>query len=99
MPSKKNPAAVGMTEMPSIPKEPIEQLTGGATPMTADQITATTMALIVRALDAELSRHLVYPPDSTAPRRPQTSVTASLPRPCWSIPCARPNVKANCASA
>lgn len=41
MPSKKKPAAAGMTALPSIPKELIEQLTGGATPMTADQINAT----------------------------------------------------------
>mgnify|MGYP001250055929 CR=1 FL=1 len=34
MPSKKKPAAAGMTALPSIPKELIEQLTGGATPMT-----------------------------------------------------------------
>jgi transposase-like protein len=71
MPSKKKPAAVGMTALPSIPKELIEQLTGGATPMTADQINATTMALkkalIERALGAELSHHLGYAPGSTRP--------------------------------
>ncbi len=53
------------------PKELIEQLTGGATPMTADQINATTMALkkalIERALGAELSHHLGYPPGSARP--------------------------------
>ena len=71
MPSKKKPAAAGMTALPSIPKELIEQLTGGATPMTADQINATTMALkkalIERALGAELSHHLGYPPGSARP--------------------------------
>jgi putative transposase len=71
MPSKKKPAAVGMTALPSIPKELIEHLTGGATPMTADQINATTMALkkalIERALGAELSHHLGYPPGSARP--------------------------------
>ena len=71
MPSKKKPAAAGMTALPSIPKELIEQLTGGATPMTADQINATTMALkkalIERALGAELSHHLGYPPGSVRP--------------------------------
>ena len=71
MPSKKKPAAAGMTALPSIPKELIEQLTGGATPMTADQINATTMALkkalIERALGAELSHHLGYALGSTRP--------------------------------
>ena len=71
MPSKKKPAAAGMAALPSIPKELIEQLTGGVTPMTADQINATTMALkkalIERALGAELSHHLGYPPGSARP--------------------------------
>ena len=71
MPSKKKPATAGMTALPSIPKELIEQLTGGSTPMTADQINATTMALkkalIERALGAELSHHLGYPPGSARP--------------------------------
>ena len=71
MPSKKKPAAAGMAALPSIPKELIEQLIGGATPMTADQINATTMALkkalIERALGAELSHHLGYPPGSARP--------------------------------
>ena len=44
MPSKKKPATAGMAALPSVPKELIEQLVGGATPMTADQINATTMA-------------------------------------------------------
>ena len=71
MPSKKKPAGAGMTELPSIPKELIEQLTGGATPMTVEQINATTMALkkalIERALGAELSHHLGYPPGTAKP--------------------------------
>ena len=71
MPSTKKPAAAGMTALPSIPNELIEQLTGGATPMTADQINATTMALkkalIERALGAEMSHHLGYPPGSARP--------------------------------
>ncbi|MFN7088919.1 MAG: IS256 family transposase, partial [Candidatus Paceibacteria bacterium] len=45
MPSKKKPAAAGTAALPSIPHELIEQLTGGTTPMTAEQINATTMAL------------------------------------------------------
>ncbi|MGE5451414.1 MAG: IS256 family transposase [Acidobacteriota bacterium] len=71
MPSKKKPAAAGVTALPSIPKELIEQLTGGATPMTAEQINATTMALkkalIERALGAELSHHLGYAPGTARP--------------------------------
>lgn len=71
MPSKKKPAGAGMTALPSIPKELIEQLTGGATPMTAEQINAATMALkkalIERALGAELSHHLGYPPGTAKP--------------------------------
>jgi putative transposase len=71
MPIKKKPAAAGMTALPSIPKELIEQLTGGTTPMTAEQINATTMALkkalIERALGAELSHHLGYPPGTARP--------------------------------
>ena len=72
MPSKKKPAAAGMTALPSIAKELIEQLTGGVTPMTADPINATTMALkkalIERALGAELSHHLGYAPGSARPQ-------------------------------
>ena len=71
MPSKKKPAGAGMTALPSIPKELIEQLTGGTTPMTAEQINAATMALkkalIERALGAELSHHLGYPPGTARP--------------------------------
>lgn len=71
MPSKKKPAAADMAALPSIPHELIEQLAGGTTPMTAEQINATTMALkkalIERALGAELSYHLGYPPGSARP--------------------------------
>lgn len=71
MPSKKKPAAAGITALPPIPKELIEQLTGGVTPMTAEQINATTMALkkalIERALGAELSHHLGYPAGAARP--------------------------------
>ena len=71
MPSKKKPAGAGVTALPSIPKELIEQLTGGTTPMTAEQINAATMALkkalIERALGAELSHHLGYPPGTAKP--------------------------------
>jgi transposase-like protein len=71
MPSKKKPAGAGMTALPSIPKDLIEQLAAGGTPMTAEQINATTMALkkalIERALGAELSHHLGYPPGAVKP--------------------------------
>ncbi|TDR38435.1 mutator family transposase [Tahibacter aquaticus] len=71
MPRKKKPASAGMTELPSIPKELIEQLAGSGLPMTAEQINATTMALkkalIERALGAELSHHLGYPPGTAKP--------------------------------
>lgn len=71
MPSKKKSATAGMTALPSIPKDLIEQLTGGATPMTAAEINATTMALkkalIERALGAELSHHLGYAPGAARP--------------------------------
>ncbi|MGM9516966.1 IS256 family transposase [Roseateles sp. DB2] len=71
MPSKKKPAGAGMTALPSIPKELIEQLSGGTTPMTAEQINAATMALkkalIERALGAELSHHLGYPAGAARP--------------------------------
>lgn len=71
MPSKKKPAKADMAALPSIPHELIEQLTGGTTPMTAEQINATTMALkkalIERALGAELSYHLGYPPGTARP--------------------------------
>ena len=71
MPSKKKPAGAGVTALPSIPKELIEQLTVGTTPMTAEQINAATMALkkalIERALGAELSHHLGYPPGTAKP--------------------------------
>ena len=71
MPSKKKPAKADMAALPSIPHELIEQLTGGVTPMTAEQINATTMALkkalIERALGAELSHHLGYRPGTARP--------------------------------
>lgn len=66
------PATAGMTALPSIHKELIDQLAAGGTPMTTEQINATTMALkkalIQRALGAELSHHLGYPPGSARPQ-------------------------------
>jgi putative transposase len=66
MPSKtktKNAAIAAKTAaLPKIPQELLDQLAGGGAPMTAEQISATTMALkkalIERALGAELSHHL-----------------------------------------
>jgi putative transposase len=68
MPSKssKKKAAV---ELPLIPKEVIDQM--GSGPMTAEAINAASMAfkkaLIERALGAELSQHLGYPPGIDKP--------------------------------
>lgn len=68
MPSKssKKKAAV---ELPSIPKEMLDQIVSG--PMTAEAINAASMAfkkaLIERALGAELSHHLGYPPGDAKP--------------------------------
>lgn len=68
MPSKtrkKKPAAA----LPSIPKELIDQMVSG--PMDAAAINAASMAfkkaLIERALGAELSHHLGYPPGAEKP--------------------------------
>ena len=68
MPSKtsKKKAAV---DLPRIPKEVIDQLVSG--PMTAEAVNAASMAfkkaLIERALGAELSHHLGYPPGAEKP--------------------------------
>jgi transposase-like protein len=55
--------------LPSIPKELIDQLVSG--PMTAEAVNAASMAfkkaLIERALGAELSHHLGYPPGAEKP--------------------------------
>ena len=63
--SKKKAAA----ELPSIPKELIDQLVTG--PMTAEAVNAASMAfkkaLIERALGAELSHHLGYRPGADKP--------------------------------
>lgn len=68
MPSKtrKKKAVV---DLPRIPKEVIDQLVSG--PMTAEAVNAASMAfkkaLIERALGAELSHHLGYPPGAEKP--------------------------------
>jgi putative transposase len=58
--SKKKAAAA----LPTIPKELIDQFVSG--PMSAEAVNAASMAfkkaLIERALGAELSHHLGYPP-------------------------------------
>jgi putative transposase len=65
--SKKQPAAA----LPSIPKELIDQFVSG--PMSAEAVNAAAMAfkkaLIERALGAELSQHLGYPPSALAAAR------------------------------
>jgi putative transposase len=71
MPSRKTTkaAAAAAAAMPSIPKELIDQFVTG--PMSAEAVNATSMAfkkaLIERALGAELSHHLGYPPGATKP--------------------------------
>ena len=63
--SKKNP----QPDLPQIPKELIDQLVTG--PMTAEAVNAASLAfkkaLIERALSAELSHHLGYPPGADKP--------------------------------
>lgn len=63
--SKKKPAAV----LPTIPKELLDQFVSG--PMSAEAVNAASMAfkkaLIERALGAELSHHLGYPPGAEKP--------------------------------
>ncbi|MCW7541145.1 IS256 family transposase [Aquabacterium sp. A7-Y] len=69
MPSKRKPAAAGQAALPSIPKELIDQFVKG--PMSAEAVQAASMAfkkaLIERALGAELSHHLGYPPGASKP--------------------------------
>ncbi|MDM0053361.1 IS256 family transposase [Variovorax sp. J22R115] len=69
MPSRKTTkaAAAAAAALPSIPKELIDQFVKG--PMSAEAVQAASMAfkkaLIERALGAELSHHLGYPPGAT----------------------------------
>ncbi len=69
MPRKTKKAAVAATELPSIPKELIDQFVTG--PMSAEVVNAASMAfkkaLIERALGAELSHHLGYGPGVAKP--------------------------------
>lgn len=57
--------------LPKLPEGLLDQLVSGGTPMTAEQINATTMALkkalIERALAGELTHHLGYPPGAAKP--------------------------------
>jgi putative transposase len=68
MPSKTSKKKVAVT-LPSIPKDIIDQFVSG--PMTAEAVNAASMAfkkaLIERALGAELSHHLGYPPGGDKP--------------------------------
>ncbi len=71
MPSRKTTKAAeaAAAKLPSIPKELIDQFVTG--PMSAEAVQAASMAfkkaLIERALGAELSHHLGYPPGATKP--------------------------------
>lgn len=70
MPSKLNRPKKAAPALPSIPKEILDQFGNG--PMTAEAINAASMAfkkaLIERALGAELSHHLGYPPGAAKPQ-------------------------------
>jgi transposase-like protein len=67
MPTKKKPPA----PLPAIPQELIDQFVKG--PMSAEAVQAASMAfkkaLIERALGAELSHHLGYPPGADKPAK------------------------------
>ena len=67
MPSKKKP----VQELPAIPQELIDQFVTG--PMSAEAVQAASMAfkkaLIERALGAEMSHHLGYPPGAAKPEQ------------------------------
>ena len=69
MPRKTKAAAAVEAALPSIPKELIDQFVSG--PMSAQAVNAAAMAfkkaLIERALGAELSHHLGYPPGASKP--------------------------------
>jgi putative transposase len=68
MPSKTSKKKAAVT-LPAIPKDIIDQFVSG--PMTAEAVNAASMAfkkaLIERALGAELSHHLGYPPGGDKP--------------------------------
>lgn len=69
MPKKSKAAGAAGAALPSIPKELIDQFVTG--PMSADAVNAASLAfkkaLIERALGAELSHHLGYPPGADKP--------------------------------
>jgi putative transposase len=77
MPSKtktKNAAIAAKTAaLPKLPKELVEQIAGGARPMTAAEINAATMALkkalVERALAGELTHHLGYAAGEAKPEQ------------------------------
>jgi len=69
MPRKTKTAATATTDLPSIPKELIDQFVTG--PMSAEAVQAASIAfkkaLIERALGGELSHHLGYPAGADKP--------------------------------
>jgi len=69
MPTKKKPARESPRDLPSIPKDLIDQFVSG--PMSAEAIQYASMAfkkaLIERALGAELGHHLGYPQGAERP--------------------------------
>src|SRR5438105_12693669 len=69
MPTKTKKSAEAAAALPSIPKELIDAFVSG--PMSGEAVNAATMAfkkaLIERAMGAELSHHLGYPPGDAKP--------------------------------
>ena len=82
MPSKSKPGKAGTTELPSIPKELIDEFVKG--PMSAEAVNAASLvfkkALIERALGAELSHHLRYPAGAAGRGTPATIPTKAAAR-------------------
>ena len=69
MPSKTKAVKAAMAALPSIPKELIDLFVTG--PMSGEAVNAASVAfkkaLIERAMGAELSHHLGYPPGASKP--------------------------------
>jgi len=69
MPRKPEQTTEARTDLPSIPKEPVDQFVKG--PMTVEAVGAASAAfrkaLMERALGAELGHHLGYPAGAGRP--------------------------------
>ena len=79
MPRKPKPATEAPMDLPSIPKELIDQLVKG--PMTAAEVQAASAAfkkaLIERAMGAEIGHHLGYRRALCGPKMRPTNAMAS----------------------